>query len=107
VAVAGTHPRVSIPPPGDDRRAYLHALTKPQLRELAREHGIDQPIEEACWGWGAQAAGLPPDTVSVVCDQCHRATGTPLWYYDGTSVMVRCWSCALIAHLTECEVWSN
>jgi hypothetical protein len=99
---------LSIPPPGtEDRRALLASFTAADLRRLASEHGLDNDLHQECWGWGASAAGLAPGISSVNSDVCNRATVTPLWYYAGEEVMVRCWRCALTAHLLECELWGN
>jgi hypothetical protein len=97
-----------VPDPGSDaRRAWLLALTDDQLRAVVRAHTETVPDPFAdCWGWGATASGLDEGDPVPHCAKCNKATKYPLWFTDGALVWARCWKCAAVDHLAECDQWS-
>jgi hypothetical protein len=73
-----------------DRRAWLLALTQPELLALTRSHGVDREAFSDCLGWGAHASGST-DGEAVKCTRCGRYRG-PLWFYEDGVEIARCWA---------------
>ena len=94
----------------DHRRSWLLALTADDLRVITRDHGQGREAFTTCWGWGAVGSGTD-DGDPVRCTRCNR-NRPPLWFLEPDEVgtpqkRARCWQCAAIDHLTECDLWGN